>query len=56
MTFQPIEASLDFQRYSKCTIKAKLGSVRHITGFWSGWYFHLLDGYLNIHQGKKEIG
>ena len=52
---QPIKPSLDFQRYSKCTIKAKLGSVRLITGFWSGWYFHLLMNISEIFRVKKTI-
>jgi len=28
---------------SSCTIRARLGSVRHISGFWGGWY---LGGFM----------
>ena len=30
------------------TIRINLWSVRHIPGFWGGWYFQLLDGYLKF--------
>jgi len=31
----------------------ELIAVRHISGFRGGRYFHILDGYLNIHQGEN---
>jgi len=36
-------------------IKIKPGSVRLITGFWSGWYFHLWNGYLKIFQDGTRL-
>jgi len=34
--------------------KCARGTLRLISGFWSGWYFQLLDGYLRDHQGEKN--
>jgi len=30
----------------------KFGYVRHITGFWDGWYFHILVDYLRNYQDE----
>ena len=37
-----------FQRYLWIPIRINLGSVRHSPGFWGGWNFQLLDGYLKF--------
>ena len=29
--------------------------IRHMSGFCDGWYFHILDGYLRNHQGRREF-
>jgi hypothetical protein len=43
-----------FVRWSKSmALTQKMAYVRHISGFWGGWYLHFLDAYLRNHQGEK---
>jgi len=51
---QTPEKGFSLFKIADVRIRAKLGSVRHITGFSVGRYSEDLNGYLRIHQGEKN--